>query len=113
MSPDDSLLKDSMDQIEEVLSAVTYEKWVETNLKQASENLVENLRANWEMIESKDPARDCRNALNRFLRWALTGGRPGLTVMSTMALLGRDEAVRRIEDAAASFSNTLVGADRD
>lgn len=111
--PDDPLLKDRMDQIEGVFSAVTYEEWEETNLKQASENLVENLRGDWEMIESKDPARDCRNALNRFLRWALTGGRPGLTVMSTMALLGRDEAIRRIEDAAASFSDTLVGTHRD
>lgn len=110
---DDALLKDRMDQIEGVFSAVTYEEWKETNLKQASENLVELLRANWEMIKSKDPATDCRTALNRFLRWALTGGRPGLTVISTMALLGRDEAIRRIEDAAASFSDILDGAQTD
>ncbi len=102
-----------MDQIEGVFSAVTYEEWKETNLKQASENLVELLRANWEMIKSKDPATDCRTVLNRFLRWALTGGRPGLTVISTMALLGRDEAIRRIEDAAASFSDILDGAQTD
>lgn len=101
--PHDSLLKHSVDQFEGCFSAITSEEWKEENLTQASEHLVEILHADWEKYDSKVAVKDCRNAVNRFLRWALTGGRSGLTVMSIMALLGRDEAIRRIEDAAASF----------
>lgn len=107
---DDSLLNGSIDRVESVFSAVTSEEWEEPKLKQVSESLIESLLADWKTDQSKDPAKTCRNALNRFLRWAMTGGRPGLTVLSTMALLGKDESVRRIEDAAASYTDIL---DRD
>lgn len=105
---EDSLLKTNMGHIQSVFFAMTSEEWKEPRLKYVSEQLVESLLANWKMDQSNDPTKDCRNALNRFLRWALTGGRPGLTVTSTLALLGRDESVRRIQDAASSFEYTPI-----
>ncbi|WEW61248.1 Glutamate--tRNA ligase mitochondrial [Emydomyces testavorans] len=40
-----------------------------------------------------------RKELYHFLRWALSGGAPGLGIPSTMEILGREESVRRLGEA--------------
>lgn len=53
--------------------------------------------------QSVDLAKASRASVQHFLRWALTGGRPGPTLMLTMTILGRDVSLKRIEDAAAAL----------
>ena len=48
------------------------------------------------------------SSLQHFLRWALSGGRPGPRLISTMAILGREVSLRRIEDAATSLEALFV-----
>ncbi|OJD16812.1 glutamate-tRNA ligase [Emergomyces pasteurianus Ep9510] len=40
-----------------------------------------------------------RKDLFHYLRWALSGGAPGINIPATMGILGRDECVRRIKEA--------------
>ncbi|PGH10492.1 glutamate-tRNA ligase [Helicocarpus griseus UAMH5409] len=40
-----------------------------------------------------------RKDLYHYLRWALSGGAPGVSIPATMAILGREESVRRIQEA--------------
>ncbi|PGG99104.1 glutamate-tRNA ligase [Blastomyces parvus] len=40
-----------------------------------------------------------RKDLYHYLRWALSGGAPGVSIPATMAILGRDECVRRLREA--------------
>lgn len=103
---DDSLLKSNIDQIVRDLAAISQEQWGQIKIKQVLEELATSLLRTW-----KTDRKGCRNALSLFLRWALTGGRSGLAVIPTMALLGKDESIRRIEDAAAAFSGISDRAD--
>ncbi|EEH35583.2 glutamyl-tRNA synthetase, mitochondrial [Paracoccidioides lutzii Pb01] len=40
-----------------------------------------------------------RKDLYHYLRWALLGGAPGINIPATMAILGREECVRRLQEA--------------
>ncbi|EFR04814.1 glutamyl-tRNA synthetase [Nannizzia gypsea CBS 118893] len=42
---------------------------------------------------------EARKELFHYLRWALSGGAPGIGIPNTMEILGRDETVRRLQDA--------------
>jgi glutamyl-tRNA synthetase len=39
-------------------------------------------------------------AVNHYLRWAIMGGKPGPAVADSMVLLGREETMKRMQDAA-------------
>lgn len=94
-----------MDAIKSHFFNVPPEKWQELGLRQAFEGLTDGLSAKWEVDHDQrsDQVKACRTSLQHFLRWALTGGRPGPVWVMTMTLLGRDESLGRIESAAASF----------
>lgn len=47
-----------------------------------------------------------RKQLYKYLRWALSAGTPGIPIPATMEILGREETVRRLEEARA-----LTGGD--
>lgn len=57
-----------------------------------------------------DLAKASRSSVQHFLRWALTGGRPGPTLMLTMSILGRDVSLKRIEDAATALEKMTFEA---
>ncbi|EEH44798.2 glutamate-tRNA ligase [Paracoccidioides brasiliensis Pb18] len=40
-----------------------------------------------------------RKDIYHYLRWALLGGAPGINIPATMAILGREECVRRLQEA--------------
>ena len=100
----DIFTDDTMSIIIEHLEAVQSTSWCETNLKAACEVLVDRISPDWE--SGLDQTKRCRSAVQRFLRGALMGGRPGPVMMVTMELLGRDESLRRIK--AARFQSRLV-----
>lgn len=43
------------------------------------------------------------NSIGRYLRWALTGGRPGPSVRMIMVVLGQDVTLQRLREAQAEF----------
>ena len=78
------------------------EQWGEASLREAFEKMTVTLSMKWSQGSNQnvDLAKTSRASVQHFLRWALTGGRPGPTLMLTMSILGRDISLRRIEDAA-------------
>ncbi|KAL1956418.1 hypothetical protein VTO42DRAFT_7304 [Malbranchea cinnamomea] len=50
---------------------------------------------------NQNPNQVFRKELYHYLRWALSAGAPGIGIPSTMAILGREESVRRLEEARA------------
>ena len=104
--PDDYKLKDSMHLIGNQFKEIPLEKWDEQHLQQAFRSMIEQMLGVWYVEHpASEASREIRNAAQHFLRWALTGGRPGPTVIACMGLLGRDVSLSRIEDAAAAFKD--------
>ena len=87
-----------LDHFREILPA----HWDEPSLREAFEKMADTLSTKWaqRFNQSVDLTKASRASVQYFLRWALTGGRPGPTLMLTMSILGRDVSLKRIEDAA-------------
>lgn len=63
----------------------------------------------------RDEAKRIGNSIGRYLRWALTGGRPGPSIRLVMVVLGQDVTLQRLREAQAeveTFSSTN-GAHQD
>ena len=88
------------------------EQWDEASVREAFEKLAVVLSRKWThgSNEEVDLAKTSRASAQHFLRWALTGGRPGPSIMLTMSILGRDVSLRRIEDAATVLENMMFEA---
>ena len=88
------------------------EQWHEPNLREAFEDMVNTLSKKWgqSFNQNVDLAKASRASVQHFLRWALTGGRPGPTLMLTMSILGRDVSLKRIEDAATVLEKIIFEA---
>jgi len=54
-----------------------------------------------------------RKELYHYLRWALLGGAPGLGIPATMEAIGREESVRRLEEAREITKSSFEGVDAD
>ena len=57
----------------------------------------------------RDEAKLIGNSIGRYLRWALTGGRPGPSIRLVMVVLGQDVTLQRLREAQAEveiFSST-------
>lgn len=50
---------------------------------------------------------EARKDLFHYLRWALSGGAPGIGIPNTMEILGRDETVRRLQNAREATKTLL------
>lgn len=87
------------DRFQEILPG----QWGESSLREAFENMADTLsmKLGQDSNQSAEAAKASRVSVQHFLRWALTGGRPGPTLMLTMSILGRDVSLKRIKDAAA------------
>ena len=88
------------------------EQWDQTSVREAFEKMDVALSTKWThgSNEQVDLAKNSRASAQHFLRWALTGGRPGPSLMLTMSILGRDVSLRRIEDAATLLKNMTFEA---
>ena len=100
--PSDGILTENTATIIDHFRKILPEQWEEPSLREAFERMADNLSKKWEQgyNQSVDLAKASRASVQHFLRWALTGGRPGPTLMLTMSILGRDVSLKRIEDAA-------------
>jgi glutamyl-tRNA synthetase len=52
-----------------------------------------------------------RKELYHYLRWALLGGAPGLGIPATMEILGREESIRRLQEAREITESSLESVD--
>ena len=88
------------------------EQWEESNLREAFEKLAQTISTKWcqDSEQTFDLAKASRASTQHFLRWALTGGRPGPSLVLTMSILGRDVCLKRIEDAAVALDNLRLEA---
>lgn len=53
----------------------------------------------------RDEANRIGNCIGRYLRWALTGGRPGPSIRFVMIVLGQDVTLQRLREAQAEVEN--------
>ncbi|CAD6589288.1 MAG: Glutamate--tRNA ligase mitochondrial [Alectoria sarmentosa] len=106
----DSILTENIGTIIDHFREILPEQWDEPSLREAFENMADNLSTKWgqDSNQSVNLAKASRASVQHFLRWALTGGRPGPTLMFTMSILGRNVSLRRIEDAAAVLDNMTL-----
>ncbi|TPX20934.1 Glutamate--tRNA ligase mitochondrial [Coccidioides immitis] len=61
--------------------------------------------------EQKTSQQLFRKELYHYLRWALSGGAPGIGIPSTMEILGREESVKRLDEARET-TKSLASAER-
>ena len=106
----DHQLKDAIGLLNSTFRAVTSEQWDEEHLKHVFDRIANDMSVQWDQKESprSDKAKSALSTVQHFLRWALSGGRPGPRLISTMAILGREVSLRRIEDAESSLEAPFV-----
>ena len=63
-------------------------------------------RRNLGADDVRDEAKSVGNAIGRYLRWALTGGRPGPGIRIVMIVLGRDVTLQRLQEANAEVQSS-------
>lgn len=95
--PNDAGLTENTGRIADHLKASLPEQWDELSLREAFDNMANTLSTE----SGPNSEKASRASVQHFLRWALTGGRPGPTLILTMSILGRDVSLKRIEDATA------------
>lgn len=108
--PGDSILTENTAIITDHFRKILPEQWGEASLGEAFDNIAGMLcvKPGWNSDQTLDLAKASRVSMQYYLRWALTGGRPGPTLMATMSILGRDVSLKRIEDAAAMLKRTKL-----
>lgn len=111
----DHQLKDAIGLLSSNFKAVTPEQWDEEYLKHVFDRIADEIsvRGNQEEGSQTDSGKAGLSFVQHFLRWALSGGRPGPRLISTMAILGREVSLRRIEDAASSLEALSVEVEDD
>lgn len=106
--PGDGILSEQTATIIAHFQEILPEQWSDLRLKGALESIANTLFIKEDQNPSQiiDRAKTSRASVQHFLRWALTGGRPGPALILTMSILGRDLSLKRIEDAAAVLEKT-------
>lgn len=71
------------------------------------EDLFEFLQSNVvpDPADSTHTGKTVKSQLQTFMRWAVSYGHPGPSIVQTMQILGRDITVERLADAVASHEN--------
>ena len=111
----DHQLKDAVGLLSSTFKAVPPDQWNEKYLKHVFDRVADELSVRWNQEEDSqsDRGTSALSSMQHFLRWALSGGRPGPRLISTMAILGREVSLQRIEDAASSLEAPVVEVKHD
>lgn len=78
------------------LEEISFQDWTLENLRTALNYLTEQFKV---AKESERPEYEMRKLFFEYLRWALYGGRPGLSIPETMLYLGRPVVFQRLSSA--------------
>lgn len=103
-----SLIADHLDAVNLHISQVSTEKWTEHVIRDVVEKLSSDFFNAKLSGTGLSGLSEVRAAINRYFRWALAGGHPGPGIPFTMAVLGREFTIKRLEEAIAGY-NTLKG----
>lgn len=110
-SSDDQMLS-YIPKIRDLFAAISNVDWSTSNLSKTLNELT-NLASEVAVTEdNRVSAPFAKGSLLPYLRWAVTGGRPGPLLASTMSILGRDLTLHRFGKAALIFE-ALLQTDRD
>ena len=95
-----SLTSDHLDAVNLQISQVSSaEKWTENTMK----DIIDKFST--DIFNARLPSsglaglKEVRSAVNAYLRWAITGGRPGPGIPLTMEILGREFTLQRLKEA--------------
>lgn len=98
---------DDVESIHHHFDQVPLAKWTQAELRDESTNIIVYLtKMKYPGLDlNQDPTamKKISGAVNHYLRWAVTGGLPGLGIALTMELLGREVTMQRLEEAKVQF----------
>lgn len=102
-----SVISDQFDAINDRISQVSVNFWTESRLRAEVNEIISDIAAH--KIGHPDQKADQSHlkrvgkGINKYLRWAVTGGLSGPGMPITMELLGRDITLERLEEAKAEL----------
>ncbi|KAL8837512.1 MAG: hypothetical protein Q9170_002505 [Blastenia crenularia] len=85
--------------------SVSPEKWCEDLLRETITVIADNLCS-----ELNQPFKETYKIVQFYLRWAISKGRSGPSMPTTMALLGRDTSLQRFDELAAALRSRSQAA---
>ena len=93
--------------ISDSFANVTSRQWDITSLSKVMEDLFESLHSNVVLnpADPKHAGKTVKSQLQTFMRWAVSYGHPGPSIVQTMQILGRDITIERLGDAVASLEH--------
>lgn len=103
------LILEHLEKINDSFTEVSRGHWEIPRLTQAMGDLHEFLGSS-QKIDAADPkgtARTIRSQLQTFMRWAVSYGHPGPSIVQTMQILGRDVTVGRLAEATALLKDSI------
>lgn len=105
------LISDHLHTVYIHISQVSTEKWTRDVIRSVIEKLSSVILNAQLPGNSLAGLKEVRVAVNLYLRWATTGGRPGLGIPLTMEILGQKFTIQRLEEATVEY-NTLKGQEK-
>lgn len=102
-----SVISDQFDTVNDRISQVSVESWTESRLRAEVNTIISDIAAH--KIDHPDQEADhlhlknVGKVVNKYLRWAITGGLSGPGMPITMELLGRGITLKRLEEAKAEL----------
>lgn len=102
-----SVISDQFDAVNDRISQVSVDNWTESRLRAEVNETISDIAAH--KIGLPDQEADqlhlkrVRKGVNKYLRWAVTGGLSGPGMPITMELLGRDITLKRLEEGKAEL----------
>ncbi|MCJ1465765.1 Glutamate--tRNA ligase mitochondrial [Pseudocyphellaria aurata] len=95
------LLYDRLDAINLQISRVSTEKWTESGIGDVIRKLSNDISTTKPPGTDLAGSKEVQKAINKYLRWAITGGRSGPGNLLIMELLGRGVAMKLLGEAIA------------
>lgn len=102
-----SVISDQFDAVNDRIGQVSVDSWTESRLRDEVNKIISDIAAH--KIDHPDQEADqlhlkrVGKGVNKYLRWAVTGGLSGPGMPITMELLGRDVTLERLEEAKAEL----------
>lgn len=109
-SPHDKILLRNLSRIKQQFVSIPAERWDAPSINEELDKLLTDL-SDQKALDTghhADQIRQIKADVQKYLRWALSRGRPGPMLASTMSILGRDITLQRLDEAAAAFGRSVL-----
>lgn len=95
------LLSNRLDAINLHISQVSMEKWTESVIGDVIKKLNDDISTTKLPGTELAGSKEVQKSINKYLRWAITGGRSGPGNLLVMELLGREVTMKKLDEAIA------------